>query len=176
MLADLKADQITKLTIEKVSGKVALERDGDKKWKLIEPVRGVIDSDALQRLLDVLTAVPAEDFVHEGRDNLAEYGLDQPTATLTVVIGDKTDTLLLGKSQGPDKQYAFWSDPPLVFTIWASRANVLLRDVVTQPNAPAASAIVTNAPAAVVVPPPVSPAITTLPAVATVPADAPVKQ
>ncbi len=101
VLAELKADQITNLTIEKSSGKVALQRDGDKKWKLIEPAQGVIDSDALQRLLDELTAVPAEDFVHEGRDNLAEYGLDQPQATLTVTLGDKTYTLLLGKAQGP---------------------------------------------------------------------------
>src|ERR1035437_6455719 len=61
-LVDLKPDQITKLTIEKKSGKVTLQRDADKKWKLVEPIQGVIDNDALQRLLDRFAALPAEAF------------------------------------------------------------------------------------------------------------------
>ena len=135
-LADLKPEQITKLTVEKKSGKVTVQRDADKKWKLLETVQGVIDNDALQRLLDEFAALPAEEFVREGRDNLAEFGLDQPEATLTATVGDKTYTLVLGKPQDAGRQYAFWSDPPLVFTIWTSRANTLVRDVIAQPNPP----------------------------------------
>src|ERR1017187_7233235 len=135
-LADLKPEQITKLTVEKKSGKVTVQRDADKKWKLLEPVQGVIDNDALQRLLDEFAALPAEEFVREGRDNLAEFGLDQPEATVTATVGDKTYTLVLGKPQDAERQYAFWSDPPLVFTIWTSRANTLVRDVVAQSGPP----------------------------------------
>ena len=168
-LADLKPEQITKLTVEKKSGKVTVQRDADKKWKLLETVQGVIDNDALQRLLDEFAALPAEEFVREGRDNLAEFGLDQPEATLTATVGDKTYTLVLGKPQDAGRQYAFWSDPPLVFTIWTSRANTLSRDVITQPNAPSA----TNTPPPTAAPP-VSQAIT-LPATASVPTNAPAK-
>jgi len=150
-LADLKPDQITKLTVEKKSGKMTLQRDADKKWKLLESVQGVIDNDALQRLLDEFAALPAEEFVREGRENLAEYGLDQPEATLTATAGDKTYTLVLGKPQDAERQYAFWSDPPLVFTVWTSRANTLLRDVVTQSNQSPASST-TNAPSPVATP------------------------
>ncbi len=172
-LADLKADQIAKLTIEKRSGKVALQRDADKKWKLVEPGQGVIDNDALQRLLDELAALPAEEFVHEGRDNLAEYGLDQPEATLAATVGDKTYTLTLGKPQDVERQYAFWSDPPLVFTIWTSRANTLSRDVVTQPNQSPTS-VTTDISPATAAPPTGS--VTTLPAAAPAPTNAPGKQ
>ncbi len=172
VLADLKSDQVTKLMVEKKSGKVTLQRDADKKWSLLEPVQGVIDSDALQRLLDEFTALPAEEFVREGRDNLAEYGLDQPGATLTATVGDKTYTLLLGKPQDAERQYAFWSDPPLVFTIWTSRANTLMRDVVGQSNPPAASST-TNAPLPTTAPP-VSEAVTS-PAAASIPTNTPAK-
>jgi hypothetical protein len=172
VLADLKPDEITKLMVEKKSGKVILQRDVDKKWKLLEPVQGVIDDDALQRLLDEFTALPAEEFVREGRDNLAEYGLDQPEATLTATAGDKTYTLLLGKPQDAERQYAFWNDPPLVFTIWTSRANTLSRDVVTPSGQPSTSST-TNAP-----PPTAAPSVSqtiTLPATASVPTNAPAK-
>jgi hypothetical protein len=169
-LADLNPDQITKLTIEKKSGKVTLQRDADKKWKLLEPVQGVIDSDALQRLLDEFAALPAEEFVRGGRDNLAEFGLDQPEATLTATAGDKTYTLLLGKSQDAERQYAFWSDPPLVFTIWTSRANTLVRDVITQPEASST----TNTPPPTAAPS-VSQVITSTTSTASVPTNAPAK-
>ena len=172
-LVDLKPDQITKLTIEKKSEKVILQRDADKKWKLLEPVQGVIDNDALQRLLDEFAALPAEEFVREGRDNLAEFGLDQPEATLAATVGDKTYTLVLGKPQDAERQYAFWSDPPLVFTIWTSRANTLSRDVVTQ-SAPSSVPAATNLSPATSVPP-VSP-VTTLPAAAPAATNGPAKQ
>jgi hypothetical protein len=149
---------------------VTLQRDADKKWKLLEPVQGVIDSDALQRLLDEFAALPAEEFVRGGRDNLAEFGLDQPEATLTATAGDKTYTLLLGKSQNAERQYAFWSDPPLVFTIWTSRANTLVRDVITQPEASST----TNTPPPTAAPS-VSQVITSTTSTASVPTNAPAK-
>jgi hypothetical protein len=168
-LADLKPDQITKLTVEKKSGKVILQRDADQKWKLLEPIQGVIDSDALQRLLDEFTTLPAEEFLREGRDNLAEYGLDQPEATLTATVGDKTYVLTLGNLQDDQRRYAFWNDPPLVFTIWSSRANTLSRDVVTQSNQSSRTNI-----SPVTTTSSVSPVIT-LPVTGSVPTNAPVK-
>jgi len=172
-LADLKPEQITKLTIEKKSGKVTLQRDADKQWKLIEPVQGVIDSDALQRLLDEFTTLPAEEFLREGRDNLAEYGLDQPEATLTATVGDKTYILALGKLQDDQRQYAFWSDPALIFTIWTSRANTLSRDVVTQSHQPSISSTTNISPATAASP--VSQVIT-MSVTASVPINTPAKR
>ena len=145
-VADVKADEITRLVIEKKTGKVVLQRGMDKKWKLVEPAEGVLDNDALQYALEEFAALRAEDFIREGRDNLAEYGLEEPEVTISATAGDKTHTLALGKLQGPERKYALWSDPPLVFTVGTSAANTLTKDVVTPPSPPPASVSTNNPP------------------------------
>ena len=152
-LVDVKSDQITRLMVEKKSGKTVVERGADKKWQLVEPSQGVLDNDVLQHLLDEFAQFSAVNFVREGRENLAEYGLDQPEATITASVGEKQYTLAIGKVLGTDFQYALWNDPPLVATIWTRQANMLMKDMVAQPAtaapAPSAAALVvapTNAP------------------------------
>ncbi len=142
------SEEITKLVIEGKAGKVVVERGADKKWKLVEPAQGVLDNDALQHLLDEWGTLRAEEFIRDGRDNLAEYGLDQPGATITVTAGEGTHSLALGKSQGPDSQYALWSEPALVFTISTSGANTLTKSIVTPSTQPTVMVPTTNAPPA----------------------------
>ena len=153
LVADVKADEITKLVIEKKTGKVVLQRGMDKKWKLVEPAHGVLDNDALQYALGEFAALRAEDFIREGRDNLAEYGLEEPEVTFIATAGDKTHTLTLGKLQDSERQYALWNDPALVFTVSTSAANTLTKDVVTPPRPPLSS-VSTNNPAPIVAPVP----------------------
>jgi len=123
-----------------------VERGADKKWKLVEPSQGILDNDALQHLLDEWGALRAEEFVREGRDNVTEYGLDQPEVTITATAGDRARSLELGKLQGSDSRYALWSEPSLVFTISTSGANTLMRGVVTPSNPTTAAASTTHAP------------------------------
>jgi len=147
-LTDGSPEEITKLVIEGTAGKVVVERGADKKWKLVEPAQGILDNDALQHLLDEWGALRAEQFVREGRDNLAEYGLDQPEVTITARAGDRTYSLALGRLQDPNSQYALWSEPAVVFTIWTSGANTLMRNVVTPSGQATATVPTTNAPPA----------------------------
>ncbi|HVM59688.1 MAG TPA: DUF4340 domain-containing protein [Verrucomicrobiae bacterium] len=152
-LTDVAPEAITRLTIEAKTGKTVVERGADKKWKLVEPAQGVLDDDALQHLLDEWGALRAEEFIREGRDNLTEYGLDQPAATITATARDKTQSLSLGKPRGSDSRFALWSNPPLVLAISASGANTLMKDVVTPTNPAPATASTTNAPSASAPPP-----------------------
>lgn len=133
LLTDLKTDQITRLTVQKKSGPTVVERGADNKWHLVEPEQGILDNDALQHALDAFAQFRAEDILREGRENLAEYGLDQPEATITASMGVKQYTLAIGKLLGTDFRYALWSDPPLVLTIWTSQANTLIKDIATPP-------------------------------------------
>jgi hypothetical protein len=154
-LADLNANQINELTVEKKSGKTVVQRGADKKWRLVEPSQGVLDNDALQRVLDGIVQLQAQELVHEGRDGLAGYGLDQPEAMITVAVGEQHYTLALGKLSGPDRRYALWSDPALVFMIRENQANTVSKDIVTSPASELpAAAVSTNASAADVVSPP----------------------
>jgi len=141
------SEEITKLVVEGKAEKVVVERGADKKWKLVEPSQGILDNDALQHLLDEWGALRAEQFIREGRDNLSEYGLDQPEVTITATAVDRTYSLALGKLQGPDSRYALWSEPALVFTIWTSGANTLTRSIVTPSRQATATVPTTNAPA-----------------------------
>jgi len=146
-LVDLTADGITQLSVEKKSGKTVVERGADKKWHLVEPSQGVLDDDSLEHAVNEFAQLRAEDFVREGRDNLAEYGLDQPDATITASVGDKQYAVAIGKAKNTDYRYALWSDPPLVMTIWTGQANTLMKDIAKSPApAPAASEASTNAP------------------------------
>lgn len=165
LLASMAADEITKLVIEKKAGRVTLQRGADKKWQLIEPAQGVFDNDALQHVLDEFAAVRAEEFIREGRDNLAEYGLDDPEATFVVTAGDKTSTLTIGKPAGPETRFALWDAPALVFTVSTSGANTLLKDVVS-PSAPVSTNVspsATSYPTNAITAPPATPMPTNLP-------------
>jgi hypothetical protein len=176
-LADLKADQITRLTIEKKSGKTVVERGADKKWQLVEPAQGVLDNDALQQVLDGFAQFRVEEILREGRENLPEYGLDQPEATITASVGDKEYTLAIGKLKGAEDRYALWNEPPLVITILSSQANTLIKDIATSPatatptpgEAPRASAPTNSPPQGTET---VAPAITTTPSTNTPPPSA----
>ena len=143
-IAELKPEQITKLTLQKNNSRVALERGSDGKWKLLEPSQGVLDNDALKRLLDAVTQLQAVDFVRQGRDDLGGYGLDAPEFTLSAQVGDKTYTLALGKPAGGGLQYALWNDPPLVFTVETAELGPITKPLVTTPSAVASAS--TNAP------------------------------
>lgn len=147
-LTDLTPEQISRLVLERPSARTVLERGGDGAWRLLEPAQGVLDTDSLQRLLDAFTQLRAQEFLREGRDNLAEYGLDAPEARLTVVAGEKTHTVALGKLRDADQRFAFWDEPPLVFTVWTAQADVLAKDLVTvpAPSLPAPSGGETTSP------------------------------
>ena len=149
-IAGFTPEQISKLVIQKPTGPIVLERDADAKWRLVEPAQGALDNDGLARLLDGLAQLRAQDFLKDSRENLAEYGLDAPSMSLTVTVGGKNYTLELGKLRDADHRYAAWSDPPLILTLWTTQADVLTRDIVTGSTAPPANPVV---PAEVVTPP-----------------------
>jgi hypothetical protein len=170
-LVELKPDQITKLTLQRANGRVALERSFDGKWKLLEPSQGVLDNDALKGLLNAVTQLQSVDFVRQGRDDMGGYGLDAPEFTLSAQVGDKTYTLALGKPAEDGLQYALWSDPPLVFTVETVNLEPFTKPIVTTLSAVAPAS--TNAPPAAAVTPVPSPALSnTVPAV-TNPASSP---
>ena len=138
-LAEIQPEQIKKLTIQTGSSRTILERDAQNKWRLVEPAQGVLDNDSLQRLVETVAQLRAEKFLREGRDNLAEYGLDTPEFTLAAQTGDKTYTLALGKPLDGGLQYALWSDPPLVFAVATAELGPITKQIVTTTPASAAS-------------------------------------
>ncbi len=143
-LAEIAPDQIRKLTIQNGPTRAVLERDAKDKWRLVEPAQGAIDNDGLQMLVDAFAQVRAEQFIREGRESLAEYGLDAPEFSITAQTGDKTYTLAVGKSVVQGLNFALWGEPPLVFTISTPMLAPLRKQIVVL--APVAeTSVLTNA-------------------------------
>jgi len=132
-IADLKADDITQVTIRRAADAVTLDRAADKTWRLTVPAQGVLDSDALRQLLEALAGLRAEEFERTGLEGLAEYGLDAPEVSVTARAGEKTWTLAIGKDAPAGMKYASWNEPPLVFTLPVSAVAVFTAPLVTLP-------------------------------------------
>jgi hypothetical protein len=134
-VSGLNVAEITKLTLARREGAVVLERGADNAWKLVEPAQGAFDNDGLTALLDTLAQLEAQQFVREGLEQLAEYGLDRPELTLIARVGDKSWTLGIGAPAALGTRYASWNDPPLVFTISPPVAAALTRTIFSAPVA-----------------------------------------
>jgi hypothetical protein len=175
-VTELKSDQVTKLVTEKispdsnqVSRTTVIERGADTNWKMVEPAQGALDLDAVKDLLGNLSQLRAVEFIREGLDNLADYGLDKPELKITATADGKAYTLQLGKAHGSGDQYACWSDPALVFTVASDDLSKFQKDLVTTPvpavsnqprserGQPPATVTVTNPPPALPAMPGTSP-------------------
>lgn len=135
-LAAITPDQITKLTIQRGASAVTVDRNTDKKWKLVEPAQGVLDIEALHKFLEAFTQLNAQEFLADGQNNLAPYGLDAPILTVTATAGDKTYKLTVGKHHNDWQKYAAWSEPALVFTANTPDLAPLSKEIVTAATPP----------------------------------------
>lgn len=134
-VAELKVDDLTKLTVEKPGGRLILQRGADKKWRMIEPAQGVLNVERLQHVLDVIGFLRAEEIVRENLESSAAYGLDKPSHRFSVEAGAKTVVLQLGKAKDALATFASWSDPALVFTLGSAIVTTLTNSLVTVPAA-----------------------------------------
>ncbi len=91
LFEDLKADDVTAVTLERLGQKFAFAKD-DKQWKLVEPIQAPADenrvkSDILQKVADLkyVKSYPAGD---KGRPSAKVTGLDEPRAVVSIKKGD----------------------------------------------------------------------------------------
>ena len=97
---------------------VAVEREGEAKWKVAEPAAGAADESRVRDLLFKLTVLRADGVAAEQAGTLDRYGLDRPELTITVTGADgkALGTLLVGK-QERDERYVQIQGEPAVYTV-----------------------------------------------------------
>ncbi|MBE9033413.1 DUF4340 domain-containing protein [filamentous cyanobacterium LEGE 11480] len=102
---DFAADAITFLTIENLAVKppdvdvpvVSLKQDAGK-WQLSAPLKVPANESTVFFLTNLLTTAQRDRTLDVSRDRAAEFGLDQPTAKITITLADqKRHQLVLGK-------------------------------------------------------------------------------
>ena len=110
---------------------VAVEREGESRWKVVEPAPGPADERKVTDLLFKLTGLRVDGVAAERPDRLDRYGLDAPELTITVTRtdGKEEGTLLVGKEER-DQRYVQLKGEAPVYTIAAKD----LKDLPRTPN------------------------------------------
>lgn len=116
---------ITGLTVRGAAGgpEIVLVPDDKRKWKITAPIQTDADTREVNALLRTLLLGTVTRVVEEKAVPLAPFGLEQPPVTLTIIAGDRRETLSLGDIG------------PLSSTLYAMRASdkqVLLTDLPPQ--------------------------------------------
>ncbi len=113
--------EITGLTVHSAGGPdIVLVRGDKRKWTITAPIRTDADAREVNGLLRTLRLVTVARIVEEQASALAPFGLEHPPVTLTILAGDRRETLSLGYIG------------PISSTLYAMRASdkqVLLTDL-----------------------------------------------
>jgi hypothetical protein len=122
-LVDLNGSEVTALTIEDPSGRIAA-RKATAGWEITDPRKTLADSSAMDSLVSSLSAGKFTDVASETPADPAKYGLAHPEVTLDITAqGGKQFHLVLAK-KGHD-YYGRDLSRPMVFTIDAATYNAL---------------------------------------------------
>ncbi len=106
---------------------VRLQRQEDT-WQIVEPKVLPADDLNVDRLLNTLSRLQAVEFPAETKADLAPYGLEKPSAQLTVELKDgKTLSVALG-SEKEGQVYVITSEHPAVAALLTSTADILRSD------------------------------------------------
>jgi hypothetical protein len=96
-------------------------------WKLIKPIQAPADLAATEGLIGKVQSAQMKSIVTDevAAADLKKYGLDKPSATVTVGLGSAKASLLLGGKSGDGSIYAKDASKPLVMTVDAMLADDL---------------------------------------------------
>jgi Domain of unknown function (DUF4340) len=91
---------MTSLIFKSGCEELVLERNTDKGWMLIKPIRAEADARELNSLIRAMVLGSVHRVVEENPTALAPFGLEKPVAAITIKSGSKEETLLIGDT-GP---------------------------------------------------------------------------
>ena len=120
-LMAFKLDDVQKLTIARDNGQtVEIDRDGDN-WKIVKPAAYTADDMAVRTALSTLVNARAADFIADAPGNVAQYGLEKPHLTATVMLKNgEQQSMLFGfkqNEQGKSGIYVRRGERAPVYTV-----------------------------------------------------------
>lgn len=114
----VKRDVVRSLEVTGPEGGYALARAEGGDWAFTRPVASAAGRWSVDALLGSLESLRMDSVADESPKDLKAYGLDKPTRTVTLGLGDGTrKTLEIGAATGEKKYHARVSDRPLVAVI-----------------------------------------------------------
>src|SRR3954447_12175393 len=100
-LADIPSAQIKNLTVKKKDGSTVNVQKVKDKWAIVAPAQYPADQDAVSSMTSSLSPVTADSVVEDKASDLAKYGLNTPSLTVTV-----------RENSGKSDEFVFGDDVP----------------------------------------------------------------
>jgi len=120
---------VNSLQVQLAEAEVVRLQRQEETWQIVEPRVLPADDLNVDRLLSTLSRLQAVEFPAETKTELASYGLEKPSAQLTVELKDgKTLSVALG-SEKEGQVYVITSEHPAVATLLTSTADILRADL-----------------------------------------------
>ena len=119
-------DKADSLLLAKGADAFEMRREGSD-WKVTRPVPSRSDFAAIEGFITRLSTANMSRLIEENPKDLAKYGLDKPSMTLTIGAGSAKTVLEVGKTENGDL-YARDASRPLVFTVDSTLATDLNKD------------------------------------------------
>jgi hypothetical protein len=88
-LLQIKADDITGITLRYPDREIVVSRDEKGNWKLVEPIKADADRSAVNGLTSSIAGCEIRRTVEGKASDLAPFGLDKPRVVLTVTVRGK---------------------------------------------------------------------------------------
>ncbi len=108
-------DKADSLTLARGAEGLELAR-ADSEWRVAKPIAGRSDYSAIEGFLTRLSSANMSKLVEENAADLAKYGLDKPSMTVTIGSGSAKATLVVGKTENSET-FAKDASRPMVFTV-----------------------------------------------------------
>lgn len=114
-----KRDDVTRVVVSQNGEEAYALEQKDGKWTLARPVEAKASSTEAGKILTALTGLRVEEFRAEEAGDLAEYGLDAPRMTITVVSGESgtVETVSIGAESKHEHAYARRGDRPNLYVV-----------------------------------------------------------
>ncbi len=118
---------VTRIDIVSPEETVELRLDSENKWQLHQPISTQANQSEVESLLSSISDLKTDDFPET--KELAEYGLDTPTTSITAMLNDGTTAkLLIGKEEEEGgKVYIKRDDKEAVFMLYKSGVDRLIK-------------------------------------------------
>jgi hypothetical protein len=123
----IERDKVDSLSLVKTGQTLQFTKRGSE-WRIVSPVAARADFGTVESSLERVASLQMLTIVGENAGDLQKYGLDKPSATITVGLGSSKATLLLGKTEDA-VVYARDISRPLVFTVAPTLTTDLFKDV-----------------------------------------------
>lgn len=102
-VTELDTDDVTAFSYQVSGETLSFTKDGDE-WVYDQDTSLDLDEDVVNGMIEKAASLTADDSFDD-YDSLADYGLDQPSNTVTLTTKESTTTLYLGNQNAMTSQY-----------------------------------------------------------------------